>query len=59
MTAFFEKLLRFAASFARELADESAYQRHLAASCSRHSGEEWRKFIDARLRRKYQGGKCC
>lgn len=39
MIAFFQKLLRLAAGLARELADESAYRRHLAATSSEHSGE--------------------
>jgi hypothetical protein len=43
----------------RELADESAYQRHLAANTRKHSPEEWRKFSDERLRAKYFQPKCC
>lgn len=43
----------------RELADESAYQRHLAANRREHSAEEWRKFSDERLRAKYFRPKCC
>ena len=43
----------------RELADESAYQRHLAARGRKHSAEEWRKFSDERLRVKYFRPKCC
>ena len=43
----------------RELADESAYQRHLAKSGRGHSPEEWRKFSDERLRAKYFRPKCC
>ena len=43
----------------RELADESAYQRHLAAHGRAHSGEEWRRFSEERLRAKYQRAKCC
>ncbi|HXR75120.1 MAG TPA: hypothetical protein VN737_04035 [Bryobacteraceae bacterium] len=44
---------------ARELSDESAYARHLAYTGRPHSNAEWRTFSDARLRRKYQQGKCC
>jgi hypothetical protein len=43
----------------RELADESAYERHLAAHGRTHSAEEWRRFSDARLRAKYMRAKCC
>jgi hypothetical protein len=59
MITVLQKLLRFVAGLARELADETAYQRHLAVTSSPHSGNEWRKFIDSRLSRKYQTGKCC
>jgi hypothetical protein len=50
------KLLR---GLLRELADENAYERHLAAHAKVHSAEEWRKFSDARLRAKYMRAKCC
>ena len=43
----------------RELADEAAYQRHLAAKDCAHSPDEWRKFSDERLRAKYFRPKCC
>jgi hypothetical protein len=43
----------------RELADESAYQRHLTANGRTHSGEEWRRFSEQRLRAKYAQGRCC
>ncbi len=43
----------------RELADENAYQRHLATQGRGHSPEEWRKFSDERLRAKYLRAKCC
>ena len=43
----------------RELADESAYERHLAHHGVAHSPEEWRRFSDARLRAKYERAKCC
>ena len=58
MTAL-RKFFRFVAALARELADENAYRRHLA-HCSRpHSAAEWRRFMDAKLKSKYQQGKCC
>jgi len=43
----------------RELADESAYRRHLAAHGRAHSGEEWRRFSEERLRAKFTRPKCC
>jgi hypothetical protein len=43
----------------RELGDESAYARHLAAHGRAHSPEECRRFSDARLGRKFQQGRCC
>lgn len=43
----------------RELADENAYQRHLEAHGQSHSGEEWRRFSEERLRAKYARAKCC
>jgi predicted secreted acid phosphatase len=43
----------------REIADESAYARHLAAHGRKHSAEEWRHFSEERLRAKYQRAKCC
>lgn len=43
----------------RELADENAYQRHLASHGATHSGPEWRRFSEERLRAKYARAKCC
>ena len=43
----------------RELADENAYRRHLAACGRAHSGAEWRRFSEERLRAKYARAKCC
>jgi hypothetical protein len=43
----------------REIADESAYARHLAAHKRQHSAEEWRRFSDERMRAKYARAKCC
>jgi hypothetical protein len=53
------QLLAFVRGLAKELSDEAAYQRHLARAALPHSAEEWRKFSDARFRRKYRQGKCC
>jgi len=43
----------------REIADESAYSRHLAAVGRAHSQEEWRRFSERRLLAKYARPKCC
>ena len=43
----------------RELADESAYQRHLAVHERKHSAAEWRHFCEHRLQAKYTRAKCC
>jgi hypothetical protein len=43
----------------RELSDENAYRRHLALHGRAHSGEEWRRFSEERLRAKYMRAKCC
>jgi hypothetical protein len=53
------QLLTFVRGLAKELSDEAAYQRHLARVAQPHSAKEWRKFSDARFRRKYRQGKCC
>ncbi len=44
---------------ARELSDESAYQRHLQVTGHVHSAAEWRTFSDRRQCRKYRNAKCC
>jgi len=43
----------------REIADENAYARHLAAHGRPHSAEEWRRFSEERLRAKFARAKCC
>lgn len=43
----------------RELADENAYRRHLAAHGRKHSGEEWRRFSEERLNARFTRPKCC
>jgi hypothetical protein len=50
---------RFVIALLREIGDESAYQRHLAAHGVAPSGAEWRRFSEARLRAKYAKAKCC
>jgi len=43
----------------KELADENAYQRHLAAHGVPHSAEQWRKFCDERLLGRFVRPRCC
>jgi hypothetical protein len=43
----------------REISDESAYERHLAAHGRKHSPVEWRHFHEERLKAKYARAKCC
>jgi hypothetical protein len=52
-------LWRILKGIAGELSDESAYARHLAANGAAHSGAEWRRFSEARMKRKYSNAKCC
>jgi hypothetical protein len=54
-----KKFFRLLIALARELSDESGYARHLQMVGRPHSAVEWRTFIDARHRRKYQNAKCC
>jgi len=53
------RFARFSLALLRELADENAYQRHLAAHGRAHSAAEWRHFCEHRLRAKYARAKCC
>ena len=53
------RLARLVLALLRELADENAYRRHLAAHGRAHSGPEWRRFSEERLRAKYARAKCC
>jgi uncharacterized short protein YbdD (DUF466 family) len=53
------RLIAMLSDLAKELADESAYARHLKTTGQEPSRETWRQFSDVRLRRKYQNGKCC
>jgi hypothetical protein len=43
----------------REIGDENAYARFLAARGREPSAEAWREFSDERLRAKYVRPKCC
>ncbi|MGA2592433.1 MAG: hypothetical protein ABSH32_21180 [Bryobacteraceae bacterium] len=53
------EIVRLLADLLRELADESAYQRHLDRNGRQHSAVEWRRFSEARLSAKYSSPKCC
>ncbi|MBM3728041.1 MAG: YbdD/YjiX family protein [Acidobacteria bacterium] len=50
---------RLAWGLLRELGDENAYARHLEVHGRTHSGAEWRRFSEERLRAKYARAKCC
>ncbi len=57
-----KRLRRFGellAALLRELADENAYRRHLAAHGRPHSAAEWRRFSDERLQARFTRPKCC
>ena len=43
----------------RELGDENAYRRHLKERGATHSGAEWRRFSERRMKEKYARAKCC
>jgi hypothetical protein len=53
------RLVSTLAGLLRELSDETAYRRHLAAHGREHSPEEWRRFSDRRFHAKYLRPKCC
>ena len=55
LRAFFAGVM----SLLREIGDENAYARHLAAHGEVHSADAWRRFHEYRLRAKYQNAKCC
>lgn len=50
---------RIVVGLLRELSDETAYERHLAAHGRAHSAEEWRHFSEHRMKAKYARAKCC
>ena len=53
------RLWRIVMGVLREIGDESAYARHLRHHGRAHSGAEWRRFSEERLRAKYERAKCC
>ncbi len=54
-----KRIWRLIVGLMKELADESAYERHLAAHGRVHSAEEWRHFSEHRLKAKYMRARCC
>jgi hypothetical protein len=56
---YFRRALELFWGLLREISDESAYERHLLSHCRTHSGDEWRRFSEERLRAKFARGKCC
>ena len=46
-------------SILKDIGDENAYERPLAAHGVAHSGDEWRRFAGERFRAKYARAKCC
>lgn len=59
MRALLRSFWRIVRGIMREVADESAYERHLAFHGTSHSPEEYRRFAEHRLRAKYMRAKCC
>ena len=53
------RLGRLILELLREIGDERAYDRYLAAHGRRHTGAEWRRFSEERLRARYMRAKCC
>ncbi len=55
----FRAFLRIIWGILGELSDQSAYRRHLEAHGRAASGEEWRRFSEARHHARYTRPKCC
>jgi hypothetical protein len=53
------KLLRMIVAVLREIGDEAAYGRYLAAHGLVPSRENWRAFSELRMCAKYRNAKCC
>jgi len=56
---YWSRFWKIVAGILRELGDENAYARYLAARGTASSRAEWRRFSDDRMRRKYMNAKCC
>jgi hypothetical protein len=59
MRIHLRKVVTIFIGFLREVSDQNAYARHLAAHNLQASPEAWRSFSDERFRTKYQRAKCC
>ena len=59
MIAALRNLGKILLGILKEIGDENAYARHLAARGVPPSRAEWRRFSDARMRGKYMKAKCC
>jgi hypothetical protein len=57
--AWLYETYRIVAGVLREIADERAYERHLAWQGRPHSPDEWRRFWEQRLHARYVRPKCC
>jgi hypothetical protein len=53
------KLARLVWEMLREIGDERAYERHLAAHHRPHSAAEWRRFSGSRQEARFTRPKCC
>jgi hypothetical protein len=53
------RFFRFLLELGREIGDESAYRRYLAARGVAPSSDHWRTFFEQRMREKYSRAKCC
>jgi len=55
--SYVRKFAQLVLALFRELSDETAYTRYLNGRAP--SGDEWRKFSEARHRAKFMRAKCC
>ena len=53
------RLLRTLWALLREIGDENAYARYLAAHGLERSRKSWQEFSEQRMRAKYRNAKCC
>ena len=56
---FLRRFARLVLATLREISDENAYQRHLAAHGRQHSGPEWRRFSEERQKAREAIARCC
>ena len=59
MRSRIRKVVRLVLETLREIGDERAYQRHLAAHGRPHTGAEWRRFSTGRQEARFTRPKCC